>query len=265
MAISARYEQYDINSAGKRLTTQSIVECRLNDWSENKILAVNASVALTGAEVVSGEIRYGGKIYFSVLAATPEGAIAGAERAAEFSHKCVAEEAAPALSHSLRDRVRFGAVGLIHAHQRPVGRRRHRRQDGGYARAPHRRVFRKRRSGGGIRNRLRGRHTLPFGERLRDARRVRERYDRRGGRDRTGHSGKARGGKGTRFLRAAHSVPNADLRSIFPPTATRTKTNAPSSPRSRWRSAAKYILPSNFRCARTRSALPANAPSNARA
>ena len=54
MAISARYEQYDINSAGKRLTTQSIVECRLNDWSENKILAVNASVALTGAEVVSG-------------------------------------------------------------------------------------------------------------------------------------------------------------------------------------------------------------------
>ena len=47
MAISARYEQYDINSAGKRLTTQSIVECRLNDWSENKILAVNASVALT--------------------------------------------------------------------------------------------------------------------------------------------------------------------------------------------------------------------------
>ena len=65
MAISARYEQYDINSAGKRLTTQSIVECRLNDWSENKILAVNASVALTGAEVVSGEIRYGGKIYFS--------------------------------------------------------------------------------------------------------------------------------------------------------------------------------------------------------
>lgn len=59
MAISARYEQYDINSAGKRLTTQSIVECRLNDWSENKILAVNASVALTGAEVVSGEIRYG--------------------------------------------------------------------------------------------------------------------------------------------------------------------------------------------------------------
>lgn len=105
MAISARYEQYDIHSAGNRLSTQSIVECRLNDWSENKILAVNASVALTGSEVLSGEIRYGGKIYFSVLASTPEGGITGAERAAEFSHKCPAEEAAPALSAEVRLKV----------------------------------------------------------------------------------------------------------------------------------------------------------------
>lgn len=112
MAISARYEQYDINSAGKRITTQSIVECRLNDWSENKILAVNASVALTGSEVLSGEIRYGGKIYFSVLAATPEGGVTGAERAAEFSHKCVNEEAAPALNAEVRLKVEKVEVRL---------------------------------------------------------------------------------------------------------------------------------------------------------
>lgn len=98
MAISANFEQYDINSVGEQLTTQSIVECRLNDWSENKILAVNATVSKTSCEVLSGEIRYGGKIYFSVLAATSEGTVTGAERAAEFSHKIISEDAAPALS-----------------------------------------------------------------------------------------------------------------------------------------------------------------------
>ena len=112
MAISARYEQYDINSVGKRITTQSIVECRLNDWSENNIIAVNTSVALTGSEVLSGEIRYSGKIYFSVLAATPEGGVTGAERAAEFTHQCADEEAAPALNAEVRLKVEKTEIRL---------------------------------------------------------------------------------------------------------------------------------------------------------
>ena len=86
MAISANFEQYDINSQQKFIKTQSIVECRLADWSQNKILAVNATVSLTSSESLSGEIHYGGKIYFSVLASTPEGLVTGAERAVEFSH-----------------------------------------------------------------------------------------------------------------------------------------------------------------------------------
>jgi len=96
MAISANFEQYDINSQQKFIKTQSIVECRLADWSQNKILAVNATVSLTSSESLSGEIHYGGKIYFSVLASTPEGLVTGAERAVEFSHKLSSDEIAPA-------------------------------------------------------------------------------------------------------------------------------------------------------------------------
>jgi len=278
------------------------VECRLNDWSENKILAVNASVALTGAEVVSGEIRYGGKIYFSVLAATPEGAIAGAERAAEFSHKCVAEEAAPALSAEVRLKVEKVEVrldgkavilsALVSASAQLVLSTRINCLSGGdgivvkTADTPVRRI-------------------AVFSENAE----VEEEFETDYVGDILSHSEsayvtRAVCGNGTIDVAGeielgilakragekelvsyerlipfrteiacdeaeSHDGCDASVcvcaRSIFPPTATRTKTNAPSSPRSRWRSAAKYILPSNFRCARTRSALPANAPSNARA
>lgn len=98
MSVSPKYENYEYTARGARLRSQSIVECRLSDWSENKILAVSPSVVLSGAEVLSGEVRYGGKLYFSVVARAPGGEIVGAERGAEFSHKAECESAAPAQS-----------------------------------------------------------------------------------------------------------------------------------------------------------------------
>ena len=95
MAVSPKYEKYEYTAQGANLRSQSIVECRLSDWSDHTILAVRPSVVLSGAEVVSGEVRYGGKLYFSVVAAAEDGTIVGAERGAEFSHKADCESAAP--------------------------------------------------------------------------------------------------------------------------------------------------------------------------
>ena len=96
MNISPKYENYEYTARGARIRSQSIVECRLSDWSQNKILAVSPTVVADGAEVLSGEVRYGGKLYFSVIARAPGGEIVGAERGAEFSHRAECENAAPA-------------------------------------------------------------------------------------------------------------------------------------------------------------------------
>ena len=96
MNVSPKYENYEYTARGARLRSQSIVECRLSDWSENKVLAVSPAVVATGAEVLSGEVRYSGKLYFSVVARGPGGEIVGAERGAEFSHRAECESAAPA-------------------------------------------------------------------------------------------------------------------------------------------------------------------------
>ncbi len=96
MSLTPVYEKYGCTQRGEELRVQSIVECRLSDWSENRILAVSPRVLLSGAEVLSGEIRYGGKLYFSIVAAAPDGTLIGAERGAEFSHKANCASAAPA-------------------------------------------------------------------------------------------------------------------------------------------------------------------------
>ena len=98
MTVSPQYETYSYTARGARLRSQSIVECRLSDWADNRLLAVRPSVVFGGAEVVSGEVRYGGKLFFSVVGAAPDGTIIGAERGAEFSHRAPCEDAAPAQS-----------------------------------------------------------------------------------------------------------------------------------------------------------------------
>lgn len=96
MKGTAKYEKYNYTMRGEEITAQSIVECRLSDWTENRVLAIHPRVILRGAEVLSGEVRYGGQLYFSIVAATPDGALIAAERGVEFTHKAASEDAAPA-------------------------------------------------------------------------------------------------------------------------------------------------------------------------
>ena len=105
MSFQPRYEKYEYTARGASVRAQSIVECRLADWSGNRVLAVQPSVVSGGAEVSSGEVRYGGRLFFSVVAATPEGALIAAERGAEFSHRAECAEAAPAQTADVALRV----------------------------------------------------------------------------------------------------------------------------------------------------------------
>lgn len=102
MSVSGKYEKCTYIAVGRPFAAQTIVECRLADWSDNTVLAVDARTVLGGAEVLSGEVRYGGRLYFTVLAATPEGSVIGAERGAEFTHKAECESAAPAQTADVR-------------------------------------------------------------------------------------------------------------------------------------------------------------------
>lgn len=96
MSVSPTYENYEYIADGPVLKSQSIVECRLADWSENRILAVSPNVVCGEAEVLPGEVRYGGKLFFSVVAAAPDGTLVAAERGVEFTHRAECESAAPA-------------------------------------------------------------------------------------------------------------------------------------------------------------------------
>ena len=96
MSVTPHYEEYLRTVRVAAASAQSIVECRLSDWSDNAVLAVCPTVMPAAAEPLSGEVRYGGKLYFSVVARTPDGTVIGAERGAEFSHRAVCEDAAPA-------------------------------------------------------------------------------------------------------------------------------------------------------------------------
>ena len=102
MPVNAQFETYPYTACGAPLRAQSIVECRLADWADNAILAVCPAVLPTGAEVLSGEVRYGGKLFFSVVAAAPDGTLVAAERGVEFSHRAACEEAVPAASAEVR-------------------------------------------------------------------------------------------------------------------------------------------------------------------
>lgn len=105
MSVQPRYETYEYTARGPRVRAQSIVECRLADWSANRVLAVQPTVVFGGAEVASGEVRYSGRLFFSVVAATAEGSLVAAERGAEFSHRAECPEAAPAFTADVQLRV----------------------------------------------------------------------------------------------------------------------------------------------------------------
>ena len=64
MSFTPQYEECGVAAYGGNVRAQSIVECRLADWAENQMLAAAPSVVPGPAEVLSGESRYGGKLYF---------------------------------------------------------------------------------------------------------------------------------------------------------------------------------------------------------
>ena len=96
MSVSPQYETYEYTACGPRLRAQSIVECRLDGRADDRLLAVSPRVVCGGSEVLSGEVNYGGKIFFSAVTAAPDGTVVGVERGVEFSHHAACEDAAPA-------------------------------------------------------------------------------------------------------------------------------------------------------------------------
>ena len=53
MTVTPNYEKYEYIAEGPAIKSQSIVECRLADWAENRILAVSPSAVCGEAEVLS--------------------------------------------------------------------------------------------------------------------------------------------------------------------------------------------------------------------
>ena len=75
MSVSPQYETYEYTACGPRLRAQSIVECRLDGRADEKLLAASPRVVCGVAEVLPGEVRYGGKLFFSAVTAAPDGAV----------------------------------------------------------------------------------------------------------------------------------------------------------------------------------------------
>ncbi len=75
---------------------QTAVECRFGGEVET-VLTAHASVTLLSAEAVGGEVRYTGRVLFSLVYESGEKKVCRAEKGVEFSAKVAAEGSAPAL------------------------------------------------------------------------------------------------------------------------------------------------------------------------
>ena len=85
--MKAHYQTY--RCGGKLCTAegQSIVECRMAAQEINQIIDVEAHTALLQATCENGEVKYGGKLYLTVLYTDSDNKLCRAERGAEFFHK----------------------------------------------------------------------------------------------------------------------------------------------------------------------------------
>ncbi len=97
MALNVEYDKFDKRITYPEVLSQTIVESKIQAKSLyiDKILAVNTSIRLTSGEALSGEVRYGGVIYYSLIFQTENGEIDRLERATEFSHKVEVDYSAP--------------------------------------------------------------------------------------------------------------------------------------------------------------------------
>ena len=96
MSIKPRFESYCYVGEVCRLRAQSVVECRLPGSEINSILAVYAKAIATENGCTDGEVRYGGRVLFSIVYEDVEKRICRAERGAEFFHKADGKEVSPA-------------------------------------------------------------------------------------------------------------------------------------------------------------------------
>ncbi len=81
----------------KEVSAQTAVECRFGQEVET-ILTTHCSAVLTGADVVSGEVRYFGKAHFSIVYEDAEKHVCRAEKGVEFSAVYKDEFCYPALT-----------------------------------------------------------------------------------------------------------------------------------------------------------------------
>ncbi len=97
MAMRTQTETYRGYGKTAELTSQTSVECRFGGEVET-VLAAHASAALSGAEAGNGEVRYFGKVFFSVVYEDAEKRVCRAEKGMEFTARAQDERCYPALT-----------------------------------------------------------------------------------------------------------------------------------------------------------------------
>lgn len=96
--MKAHYQTYRCGGELCRAEGQSMVECRMAAQEIQKVIDVEARAVLLQATCENGEIKYGGKLYLTVLYVDQEGKLSRAERGAEFFHKAENGGITPACS-----------------------------------------------------------------------------------------------------------------------------------------------------------------------
>ncbi len=96
MSIKPQYETYRYTGEVCRLHSQSMVECRLPGSEIGAVLAVQAVAMPTESTCADGEIRYGGKLFISIVYEDGERNVCRAERGVEFFHKAESSAVTPA-------------------------------------------------------------------------------------------------------------------------------------------------------------------------
>lgn len=76
---------------------QTAVECRFGGEVET-VLSAHASVTLLSAEAANGEVRYSGRVHFSIVYESGEKKVCRAEKGVEFSAKAASELCCPAFT-----------------------------------------------------------------------------------------------------------------------------------------------------------------------
>ena len=97
MAMNTQTANYRGYQKVLSLTHQTAVECKFGAEVES-VIASEARVILTGADVSDGEVRYYGKTYFLIVYADSEKRICRAEKGIEFSARAENEGCYPALT-----------------------------------------------------------------------------------------------------------------------------------------------------------------------